>query len=144
MKHLRISLVFAMLVLALSGCSSIEEKIEKGQYNMAKKQINNTIAKSNISDLERIALEEKKDIMHRIELDFNKSLDDVLPYIQKYYPDVTKEQLKAWEKSNALENMTINGKKRYFARSAANLFRIDKDAKEKKISVDGDQKDGLV
>lgn len=144
MKSFRTSLVFALIFLVLSGCSSIEEKIDKGQYNMAIKQINNTIAKDEISDLERIALEHKKDIMHRIELDFNKDIDDVLPYIQKYYPNVTNEQLRSWEKSNALENMTINGKKRYFSRSAANLFRIDPDARARKKEVDGEQKDGLV
>lgn len=144
MKNIRIPLLTALAILILSGCSSIDEKIEKGQFTMAKKQINKTILNDDLTDLERIALEEKKDIMHRIELDFNKSREDVLEYIKKYYPDVTEEQMQTWEESNALENMMIDGEKRYFARSHANLFRIDKEAKARKIEVDGNKKDGLV
>ena len=144
MKSTRISLAAALVFFVLSGCSSIDQRIEKGQFDMAKRQIRKSISKDKISDLERIALEEKIDIMHRIELDFNRSREDVLEYIHKYYPDIKEEKLKDWEESNVLENMIINGKKRYFARSAANVFRINKEAKARKIEVDGKTKDGLV
>jgi len=99
---------------------------------MARTQINKTIATDKIEDLDRIALEDKKDIIHRIEIDFNKSRNNVLEYIRQYYPDVTDEQMRAWEESKALEKMTINGEDRYFTRAAQNLFRIDKEAKAKK------------
>ena len=144
MKRAGILLVVFLLLAMMSGCSSIDEKIEKGQYNMARTQINKKIASDKINDLERIALEDKKDIMHRIELGFNKSRDDVLEYIRQYYPKVTDEQMRAWEESKALEKMTINGKDRYFARTAQNLFRIDEEAKARKQEVDGPTKDGLV
>ena len=144
MKRAWIPLLTASLLLMLSGCSSLDDKIEKGQYTMAKKQIDKMTAAPGIDPLEKIALEEKKDIMHRIEIDFNQSKDDVLEFIRKYYPDVTEEQIRAWEESNALEKMTIDGEDRYFARSARNLFRIDKDAKAKMISIDGPSKDDLV
>ncbi|MEA2077430.1 MAG: transglutaminase domain-containing protein [Candidatus Marinimicrobia bacterium] len=144
MIHARVSFLFILLLTIMSGCSSIDEKIEKGQYNLAKKQINRSIVSNKITPLERITLEEKKDIMHRIEQDFNKTLDDVLPYIQKYYPNVSDEQLRAWGESKALEKMTINGKDRYFAKAAQNLFRIDKDAKAQKIKIDGKKGNDLV
>jgi hypothetical protein len=144
MKNARVFLLAVPVLLLMSGCTSIDDKIEKGQFDMATKQINKTIAKDKISDLERIALEEKKDIMHRIELDFNKSRADVLEYIHKYYPEISEDKLRSWEDSNVLENMTINGEKRYFSRSAANVFRIDKEAKAKKAEVDGVSKDNLV
>ena len=72
MKQGWISLPMAAILLLLGGCGSIDDKIEKGQYAMAKKQIDKTIATQNLSTLEKIALEEKKDIMHRIEIDFNQ------------------------------------------------------------------------
>lgn len=144
MRRAGIFILIFLLLAVISGCSSIDDKIEKGQYNMARTQINKAIAKDNISDLERIALEEKKDIMHRIELDFNKSFNDILPDIKKYYPEMTSEQLRAWEESKALEKMKINGEYRYFARAAQNLFRIDKEAKNQKIKIDGKKKDNLV
>jgi len=144
MRRAGIFILIFLLLAILSGCSSIDDKIEKGQYNMARTQISKAIAKDNISDLERIALEEKKDIMHRIERDFNKSLNDILPDIKKYYPEVTSGQLQVWEESKALEKMKINGEYRYFARAAQNLFRIDKEAKDQKIMIDGKKKDDLV
>lgn len=144
MKKSGIYFLIISLILVLSGCSSIDEKIEKGQYRMATKQINKAIGSGELTALERIELEEKADIIHRIELDFNKSREDVLEYIKNYYPNVTNEQMKAWEKSNALENLMINGKMRYFSRSHANLFRIDKEAKAQKIKIDGNKKDVLA
>jgi starvation-inducible outer membrane lipoprotein len=137
----RIGILFMLLLLAiLSGCSTIDENIEKGQFAMAKKQINRALVFKKMSSLERIELENNKDIMHRIERDFNKKLDDILPYIKTYYPEVTNEQLRAWEQSKALEKMTIDGEDRYFARAAQNLFRNDKEAKEQKIKIDGEKK----
>jgi hypothetical protein len=144
MKRPHIHFIVLSLIFVLSGCSSIDEKIEKGQYQMAKKQINKSIGSGELTPLERIALEEKADIMHRIELDFNKSREDVLEYIKAYYPNVSEEQMRSWEESNELENMIINGEKRYFSRSHANLFRINKEAKARKIEVDGNKKDGLL
>ncbi len=144
MKRTAIYFFVCGLLFTLSGCTTIDEKIEKGQFDMAKKQINKAMGFGKLTDLERIELEEKADIMHRIELDFNKSREDVLEYIKQYYPDVTQDQMRAWEKSNALENMTINGEKRYFARSHANLFRIDEEAKAQKIKVEGKKKGSLA
>lgn len=144
MKRAGIFLLMFLLLAIISGCSSIDENIENGQYNMARTQIKKAIARDDMSDIERIALEEKKDIIHRIEIDFNKSLDETLPLIKKYYPDVTNDQLRAWEESKALEKMKINGKDRYFARAAQNLFRIDKKAKAQKIKMDGEKNNDLV
>jgi len=139
-KRLSVHFFVLSLIFLLSACSSIDEKIEKGQYQMAVKQINKAIGSGELTALERIELEEKADILHRIELDFNKSREDVLDYIKNYYPELSDAQMRSWEESNALENMIINGEKRYFARSHANLFRIDKAAKAKKIEKDGEQK----
>lgn len=111
---------------------------------MAVKQINKAIGSGELTALQRIEFEEKADILHRIELDFNKSRKDVLDYIKNYYPEVTDEQMNSWEKSNALENMVINGEKRYFARSHTNLFRINKDAKAQKNKKDGDTETALT
>lgn len=76
-----------------------------------------------------------QDLLHRLALDFNRSHDDVKQYIQRYIPDVTDEQMNAWEQSKALETHFINGKKMYFHSAGPNLFRIDRrcrDIKTKK------------
>ncbi len=131
------------VVLFTAGCQSIDEHMEKGQFDMAETKINKKIISGTLDPLQRIELENKKEIMRRTAMDFNKSREDILPYIEQYYPDVSDRQIRAWEESKALEYMIINGEKKYFARAARNLFRIDKEAKARKTEVDGRQKDRL-
>ena len=83
-----------------------------------------------------------KDLRHRLLVDFNKSREEVKAYIRRYIPDVTDAQLDAWERSRALESMTIDGRKRYFHNAAPNLFRIDKACRRIKEAKDGPYHNG--
>ena len=69
-----------------------------------------------------------EELASRIALDFTLDSAQVVEYLSKYYPDLTAEQVAAWESTNALENMMIDGQKRYFRNGPRNLFRIDKEA----------------
>ncbi len=82
----------------------------------------------------------QQELKRRILLDFNKTFDDVVEEIRSIMPDVTYQQIESWEKSNALESIVIDGKKRYFRRASRNIFRIDRDAKNYYIDVFGDEK----
>lgn len=88
------------------------------------------------SSIPNVELEE------RVMLDFNKKLEDILPYIQKYCPQADSTQIRKWEESKALEFKYINGEKYYFRNAAANLFRIDTTCKRIKESIDGEEKAG--
>ena len=63
-------------------------------------------------------------------MDFNRDSAYIMEYLAPFYPELTAEQVAAWEASNALENMVIDGQKRYFRNAGRNLFRIDKDARK--------------
>jgi len=76
------------------------------------------------------------DLKERIALDFNKSRDEVKKQIQKYIPDVTDAQIDAWTADGKLESMEIDGKRVYFSKAAANLFRVDPWCKAKKEAVE--------
>lgn len=71
-----------------------------------------------------------EELASRNALDFTRDSADVVEYLLKYYPDLTAEQVAAWESNNALENMMIDGQKRYFRNGPRNLFRIDPAARE--------------
>lgn len=75
--------------------------------------------------------------MDRIKQDFCMSESQVKDYIRKYIPDVTDEQMRQWEESNALECMEIDGEKRYFRNAGPNLFRIDSAAYCVKVAKEG-------
>ena len=83
-----------------------------------------------------------QEVERRTAIDYNKKLSDILPYIQKYYPEVDSTQIAKWEESKALEYRVINGEKWYFRRAADNLFRIDTEARALKTSLEGKEKAG--
>jgi transglutaminase-like putative cysteine protease len=118
----------------------IDREESAGNFAKASKWIDLYIAENELSEQEIYELNFRKDVMKRIELDFNKTKDDVTKYIQKYYPDVHDEMLDKWVADGSLESMTINGERKYFDRSAPNLFRISKEEKQRKQEVDGQQK----
>ncbi len=78
------------------------------------------------------------DLHHRLLVDFCKDEKSVLDYIHRYIPNVTEEQIKAWEKTGALELRVIDGEKKYFQNAAPNLFRIDDACRAIKLKKDGE------
>lgn len=88
----------------------------------------------------------EEDLHYRLLTDFCLNEQQVKEYIQKYIPDVTDEQMRAWEESKALECMVIDGEKRYFRNAGPNLFRVDSACyyiKQKQV-VDPESKSDIV
>ena len=79
----------------------------------------------------------------RIAIDFSRDSNYIVNYLKLYYPELTAEQVAAWEATNALEHKYIDGQKRYFRNAGRNLFRIDKEAKKVYEQVEGVQVDQL-
>lgn len=84
----------------------------------------------------------QSEIDRRISLDFKRTLEDIMPKINKYYPNVNNSQIKQWEESGALEYKIINGEKRYFNNAAENLMRIDSEARKLKYDIEGKERAG--
>jgi hypothetical protein len=133
MKTLLFALVFAGLTAAQIDYQS---EFAAGNFNSATQIINKKLSE-NITPQERYELMFKLDLMERIKLDFRKKGEDILPYIQKYYPEADENMLRAWEEKGTLEFMMIEGEKRYFNNAAYNLFRVDSDAKRVKEEKEG-------
>ena len=74
------------------------------------------------------------DLHQRLLTDFCLTESQVKDYIRKYIPDVTDEQMRQWEASNALECMVLDGEKRYFRNAGPNLFRVDSACYDIKIA----------
>lgn len=144
---------FSLLILwFISGISLAQEKValaqinkevQSGDYDKAKKSIDFYIAQNDLSPGQVYNLNSSKDILDRIKIDFPKSKSDVVEFIKKYYPDVDDKMLAEWEREKSLESMVINGEKKYMSRAAPNLFRINKQAIQRKLEVDGYEPDGV-
>lgn len=144
-KLLVIFMITAAYLSAQTQYQDINKQIEKGNFSKAKEMIEEKLVENseNLSELEKYDLRFEIARMERIRKDFTKTKDEILEYVRQYYPDADEEDLRKWEESGALEYRVIDGQKYYFNRSAPNLFRIDKEAKQKKIEVDGKTVDGL-
>lgn len=136
---------YIMLFFILSSVSlfsqsrleKVQDQIEKGNFMNAHEMIENFLEDETLSNLERESLKFEIERMERIKKDFNKTEEDVLNFLNKFYPGITAKDLEKWEKTKKLEYKIINGRKYYFNRAARNLFLLDEDAKKVKEQVDG-------
>ena len=141
MKHFIIVTILSLLFAcspqpAKVSMTQIDTEEAAGNFTKATRLIDLYIAENNLPAASVYELNSRKDIMHRIRLDFGKTKADVEEYIRAYYPDVNDEMLMKWENSKTLECKIINGNKWYYNRAAPNLFRLDKEAKARKTEVD--------
>lgn len=130
-------------LFAQTNYESINELINKGKYNQAVLEIDRIVKEEGLEGPAKVDLEFQKERMDRIRKDFKKTEDDILKYVRNYYPNAVVEDLKKWEEDGTLEFKIIDGKILYFNRSHTNLFRVNKEAKERKIEVDGNSKDNI-
>lgn len=144
-KLLVIVMITTASLTAQTQFEKINNQIEKGNYSEATQMIEEKLIEdsNNLSELEKYNLKFQIDRMERIRKDFTKTKDDILEYVRKYYPDAGERDLRKWEKSGALEYKFIDGKKYYFNRAAANIFRVDREAKKQKRKVEGETVDEL-
>lgn len=107
---------------------SVIASVDGGNYSEARTLIQTQLnSRADLDQQQRDKLAFELHRMDRIEKDFRAEEAEVREFIQKYYPEMSDEDMARWEASKALEVMTIDGEKRYFNRAARNLFRIDKD-----------------
>jgi len=119
-----------------TGLKQIDTEEAAGNFTKASRLIDLYIAENDLPATSVYDLNTRKDIMHRIRLDFGKDKTAVEDYVRKYFPDVNDEMLARWENSKVLEYKIIDGEKRYYNRAASNLFLLDKDAKSRKAEID--------
>jgi len=140
MKNI-LSLLFCLLgvffLQAQTSYPAINALIEKGEFTKAQAMIQTKISKDDLSAEAVWDLQLQSALFDRIRLDFNRDEAYVREKLSPYFPDLTDEQLAAWEATNALEMRKIDGEKRYFRNAVWNLFRIDPEAKKRKQEVDG-------
>jgi len=122
---------------------TIENQFNEGNFALANEMIHQYLLKTEVTASEMYELNWKKDLMHRIALDFKKNEAEITEQLKNYYPHLSAEQMRKWEESRALEMRMIDGERRYYKYAVNNLFRIDSTQKKIKEQVDGISTDGL-
>jgi polyhydroxyalkanoate synthesis regulator phasin len=116
---------------------AIDAEIRCGNFEAAKKLIDQHIFDGKMTPAEIWNRQCQKEIMERIKKDFRGNEKQILNRIKQYYPEMTSEQIQKWKADKSLEIMIIDGKEQYFRAAAANFFRINKQARQRKLEKDG-------
>lgn len=107
----------------------INTEINKGNFTVAKQLIDSVMEKTTAEEAEQLQF--VKDSLHRVELDFRRTKEEIVEWIEKNRGFTPSDSLlNEWEKSKALEFRIIDGEKRYFRNAAPNVFRVDAAARE--------------
>jgi transglutaminase-like putative cysteine protease len=140
-----IIIVFLLQKILLSQTlyPEINQEIQAGNFSRAQKLIQNRLSEEELSKKQKYDLNFQTSILDRIRLDFNRNEAFVRKALSRYYPDLSEQQLRAWEASNDLKMKVIDGQKRYFRNAVPNLFRVNEEAKKRKIAIDGIRKSRL-
>lgn len=128
-----------LIFLFLFGCSSpkhhysikeINKEIVSGNFTRATELIDSLVSEGQLSEAQQQALLFTQDSLHRVELDFNKTKDEIINWIEKNRLFTPSDSLMdSWEQSKTLEFRIIDGEKRYFRNAAPNIFRVDASAR---------------
>lgn len=124
-----------VIVCILTACSAnrkqsprelIAAETDAGNFTRASQIIDSLLLHREMSNERKEALRFAKDSLHRVMLDFIRSREEIISWIEQQHQFTpTAEQLNRWESSKALEYRLIDGEKRYFRNAAANIFRLD-------------------
>ena len=127
------------ILLLLLGCSSpkqqdpfkeVNKEIASGNFTRTTLLIDSLIARGDLTGPQQRAILFTKDSLYRVNLDFNKTKEEIIDWIEKnrlFTP--SDSMLNSWEETKSLEFRVIDGEKRYFRNAAANLFRVDASAR---------------
>lgn len=152
-NQIRTALKSGAFVLLLGACqapaptrfdfSGIEKLMASGEFKEVAQIADSLKTSGVLKSADALKLDSLVDLGMRIKSDFRKTETEIRTQLQKYFPALDTAKLAVWETTQKLESRVIDGEKRYFKNSVANLFRLDDDAKKVKIAVDGLQTDSL-
>jgi transglutaminase-like putative cysteine protease len=131
MKLIAVLLLGFLLATGARGATAdtIAPLVTNGRWREASQQIDRQLAQTNTDFQTRHDLLFQRDRMARMRLDFDKTRAQVWSETRALAPAITPQQFADWEKSGALESLDIDGTRWYFDHAAANLFRINPQAR---------------
>jgi transglutaminase-like putative cysteine protease len=135
---------FVLSLLLLSGTllaqsipDSIRTNIDQGNFTLAQSALQQLIETAGAADPKTLDYAFEIERMDRIRKDFPKTEEQVVKALNKYYPNITPAEMRKFESDGSLEMKMIDGQRRYFSYAVQNLFRINKEAKNHKVEIDG-------
>jgi transglutaminase-like putative cysteine protease len=133
---MKLPTVFLSLLLVLpatngwaDGVEAVKPLVSDGHWKEAQRKIDEALAQPGLSFQAREDLLFQQDRMTRMRLDFNKTREKVFQEARAIVPSLTEKMFADWEQAGAVEFLEVDGTRWYFDQAAANLFRINPEAK---------------
>lgn len=151
MKVIRhINTVLSILIVSGMQCCTTEKNdseavqrmFESGDYSKVQ-QIMDEMEEQGVNEMMQKEFEITAAKMKRIQLDFSKTEEDIRRELAPYFPDLSDEHLREWEKDGKLEMRLIDGTRKYFRNAVPNFFRLDSAAQNIRAKKEGEWVDPL-
>lgn len=114
-----------------------KELIAKGEFREAKKLLKPAVDPAEpVTSQAAITLE----ILDRTRADFPHDEAEITKQLRESIPDVKETEVEAWRDAGVLQSKEIDGEHRYFRNAAANLFRLSKEARERREKTPEEEK----
>lgn len=114
-----------------------KELIAKGEFREAEKLLKPSVDPSQpVTSQAAITLE----IIDRTRADFPHDEAEITKQLRESIPDVKETEVEAWRDAGVLQSKKIDGQHRYFRNAAANLFRLSKEARERREKTPEEEK----
>jgi hypothetical protein len=118
--------------------TKVQALIEQGAYSEAEKLLVEQIADRDAPVTSEAAIQ--LEVLRRTRYDFALTNAEVLAEIQKKIPDATQSDVDRWREAGDLQVRLIDGEPRFFRRAVPNLFRFNKEAKQRQIHANSEKK----
>ncbi len=138
------ALLWATPLVALAGDTPLDTVvayIDRGEFAEAERAIAATLA----SDAPAAIREDwafQRERMRRIRLDFSLDADAAKATLRRWIPDLGDAEFQRWDQQGLLEHMDIDGRRFWFKRAPANLFRLSGQARARRRADAPMPKDG--
>ncbi len=102
-----------------------EQLLASGELTEASEVSQEILKSYNLTAKDRSKIDSILEMIYRIRKDYTLEDSDILQKMVKYHPYIDANELERMEKTNILDFTLIDGEKRYFKNSIANIFRLD-------------------
>ena len=126
-----------------SDPGTVVDLVTAGQFRPAKARIDAELKQAGLSPDARRALEFQRERMARMRYDFSLDAGQVEAKVREKIPDLTHADFVRWDEQGLFEHMAIDGERRYFKRSPANLFHLSAEARERSKGLASTAASGL-
>ena len=118
----------------LAAPAPIVAMVDAGDFVGAEAAIAAALGDETLASDQRTALEFQRERMRRILLDFSLDEAGARERLLRHIPDMTDADFARWDEAGLIEARVIDGERRWFNRGPSNLFRLSKEARQRRAT----------